>query len=325
MKSHFTRCLVAAALITGTVNVANAENYPDPRQTLNIIVPFGSGGVSDAIARILAEKFKAVWGTSAVVQNKPGGEFMVGAAALANAKKDGYTMGIITMGLVQNQIIKPQQPVNPFKAFSPIGMIAKTPLVLVVSKNSPYKTFKELQQVSAKNPGSLQFSSCCTAMWFSIEMLKHNAGLAGQHIPYKGSAPSVTAVASGETAYTVDTPLATQPFLGKGGKLHALAVLSRQRLPSLPDVPDLGEVGVSGKWELNTWYALAFPANTPVAIIDKANAALNKILAMPDVQQQFAHFVIQPDPMTPAQVSKQMHSDYDWYSDLIKQNHLHLF
>lgn len=323
MKGTIVRMAMAAAalcMVTAT-NAALADKYPERGHTMTIVVPFGPGGAADAMARTLAEKFAEQWGVTAVVDNKPGGEFIVGAAAVANAKPDGYTMGLMTLGFVQNQIVRPAQRYNPMKDFTPIGLVGRSPLALVVNANSPIKTFKDLQDLSAKNPQSLTFSSCCTAMLFSVEMLKRNAKLEGMHVPYKGSVPSVNAVLGNETVYTIDTVYSVKEFV-TAGKLRALAVTSRERVPAMPKVPSLTEAGVPGTFEMDTWYMLTFPNGTPPAIVTEANATLNKILAMPDVQAKFERFVVKPTPSTPDDVAKLMRTDYDRYAKLAKDNQL---
>ncbi|ETF02340.1 hypothetical protein W822_12285 [Advenella kashmirensis W13003] len=322
MKSKLLSNTICALLLAVTPHIAMADAYPEQGKTLSIVVPFGPGGAADSIARLLAEKLQKKWKVNTVVENKPGGEFMVGAGAVANAKPDGYTMGLFTMGIIQSLIIRPKQQYDPFKDFAPIGMVGKTPLLLLVKGNSPIKTFKDLQHIATEKPESLQFSSCCTAMLFAVEMLKKDADLAGEHIPYKGSSPSVMAVISGDTSFTVDTPMAARSFLGSDGRLRALAVMWRERVPNLKDIPDLNEVGVPGKWELDTWYAMTFPRNTPTAIVTKANQELNEILAMPDVQKKLEEFYIYADPMSADDLAKRMKSDFERYSILVKENNL---
>ncbi|WP_171020391.1 tripartite tricarboxylate transporter substrate-binding protein [Cupriavidus sp. 2SB] len=308
-------------LLSASATTVLAQKYPERGRTVSMVVPFGPGGASDAMARTLAEKFAEQWGVTAVVENKPGGEFMVGAAALANAKPDGYTMGLLTLGFVQNQIVKPSQRYNPMKDFTPIGMVARTPLALVVNAKSPIKSFKDLQEISKSDPKSLNFSSCCTAMLFSIEMLKKSAALEGTHIPYKGSVPSVNAVLGGDTVYTVDTVFSVKEFVA-AGKLRALVVTSRERVGALPDVPNLSEVGVPGTFETDTWYFLAFPNGTPQEMVVTANATLNKILNMPDVKEKFARFIVKPSPSSPGDVASLMRTDFDRYARLAKENNM---
>ncbi|WP_172642793.1 Bug family tripartite tricarboxylate transporter substrate binding protein [Advenella kashmirensis] len=303
------------------ISPAWAENYPEPGRTLTMVVPFGPGGASDAIGRALAQKFSEQWKVNTVVENKPGGEFMVGAAALATAKPDGYTMGLLTLGYVQNQIVKPSQRYNPMTDFETIGLVGSTPLALVVNGKSDISSFKDLQKRSAEDPASLTFSSCCTAMLFSVEMLKRNAGLAGAYIPYKGSVPSVNAVLGGDTVYTIDTAYSVKEFV-KVGKLRALAVTMRDRIDAMPDVPNLTEVGVPGTFEMDTWYYLAFPKETPSESIEKANETLRKILSMPDIKKKFEQFVAIPTSSTPAEATKKMRYDFDRYSKLARENQL---
>ena len=140
--SQVVRAAILGIVMGTLAGTALADKYPEKGRTISLVLPFGPGGASDAMARTLAEKFAEQWGVTTVVENKPGGDFMIGAAALANAKPDGYTMGLLTLGFVQNQIVKPSHRYNPMKDFTPIGMVGRTPLALVVNSKSPIKTFK---------------------------------------------------------------------------------------------------------------------------------------------------------------------------------------
>jgi tripartite-type tricarboxylate transporter receptor subunit TctC len=321
VKRVFKKLIAGAMLLFLTVaGNAWSEDFPARGRTVSIVIPFGPGGASDLIARTLAEKLSEVWGVTTVVENKPGGDFMIAASAVANAKKDGYTIGLMTLGLIQNRTFQPQR-IDPFKDFAPIGLVARSPFVLVVNSNSPVKSLKDLQEASKATPDSLTFSSCCTAVLFSVEMLKSNAQLRGLAIPYNGSAPSVNAVLAGETSYTVDTALSVKEFIASG-KLRGLAVLSRSRLPFVPNVPSLTEAGVPGTFEMDTWYSLVYPAGVPTEIVNAANAALVKVLQMPDVKTRFENFAVIPEASTPHQLSELMQKDFERYQKLVKDNNL---
>lgn len=321
MKSVVMKSVAVAMSLGVLGGVAHAQDYPDRNQTLTIVVSFPPGGASDAIMRTLGEKFREEWGINTVVENRPGGELMVAANAIASAPKTGYTMGLMTGDMVLNQIIYPNQQVNPFKAFTPVGLIATTANVLVVPANSPIKSFKDLQDASKRNPNALNYSSCCASIRFAAEMLKKHTGVAGAHIPFKGSAPSVQATAAGQTDWTLDTGLSTKPLI-EGGRLRALAVTTRERQSFLPDVPGLAEIGVSGGFELVGWFSMVMPAGTPPGVVATANRTLNKILAMPDVQKRLSGFYVKPAGGAPEAVTALMNSDFERYSRLAKESNL---
>lgn len=309
--------LLAGIALMGQLTDVRAADYPVKGKTLSVVVPFPPGGASDLIGRLVAQKLGEMWGVNTVVENRAGGESMIGAAAVANAKKDGYHMGLFTLDFVLNRIVQSSMPYDAARDFTPVGQLAQSPLVLVVNGNSPVKTFSDLQSTSKKKPDALSYSSCCSVMLFSTEILKTSTGLKGTHIPYKGSAPSVLAVVAGETDYAIDTPLSVKSFVDSG-KLRALAVTSRSRAPAFPQVQSLGEIGVPGTFELGTWWGILMPAGVPKDVVDKTNQALQKIMDMHDVKQKLAELGLQSAWSSPQAFAKLMESDFQRYTDVAK-------
>lgn len=320
MKKLF-RVVALTSLMTVTCGAAKATEFPEKGRLMTMVVSFPPGGVADMIGRTLAQEFTNIWGVNAVVENRPGGDFMIGAAAIANARKDGYTMGVNTIGFALNGIVRPGQRYNPIRDFAPVGFIANSPLVVAVKADSPYQSFAQLQAAAEKTSGKLTYSSCCTAMQFAAEMLKSTARLPATQIRYKGSAPAVLAAMSGETDFTVDTPGAIAPFV-RSGKLRALAVTARSRFPLLPGTPHLDELGVPGTFEIGTWYSLVYPAGTPSDVIAKANHALKQVLEKPEVRQRFSEYGVEPRYSTPETLAEIELSDYKRYEKLAKDNGL---
>ncbi|WP_137925056.1 tripartite tricarboxylate transporter substrate-binding protein [Cupriavidus sp. 2SB] len=314
---RFAVWLLAGIAFFAQVNGAQATDFPVRGRTLSVVVPFPPGGASDLIGRLVAQKLGELWGVSVVVENRAGGESMIGAAAVANAKKDGYYMGLFTLDFVLNRIVQSAMPYDAARDFTAVGQLAQSPLVLVVNGSSPIKSFADLQSTSRKKPDALSYSSCCSVMLFSTEILKTSTGLKGMHIPYKGSAPSVLAVVAGETDYAIDTPLSVKSFVDSG-KLRALAVTSRNRAPAFPQVQSLGEIGVPGTYELGTWWGILMPAGVPKDVVDKTNQALQKIMGMPDVKQKLAELGLQSAWSSPQAFATLMESDYQRYTEVAK-------
>jgi tripartite-type tricarboxylate transporter receptor subunit TctC len=269
-------------------------------RSLRIVVPFTPGGSTDILARALAPKLALALGQPVVIDNKPGAGGSLGAAEAAKAEPDGQTllMGHIgTLGV--NPSMYPKLPYDPLKSFVPVAYVARVPNVLVVSAASPLRSLKDLVEAARARPGQLTYSSGGngSAAHITFESLKLRTKIFMLHIPYRGTAPSVTDVLGGQVDCTFTGAPAVVPHV-KSGRLRALAVSSPQRLAVLPDVPTVAESGYPG-FEADQWYGLVAPAGTPAAVVARLNAEVNKALALPDVAQQLAVEGATPMPGPP--------------------------
>jgi tripartite-type tricarboxylate transporter receptor subunit TctC len=268
---------------------------------LRIIVPFTPGGSTDILARAIAPKLGAALSQNVVVENRPGAGGSLGAAEAAKSEPDGSTLLMGHIGtLAVNPSIYPKLPYDPVKSFVPVAYVARVPNVLAVSVASPIKTLKDLVEAARARPGALSYSSGGngSAAHITFEYLKLKAGLFMLHIPYRGTAASVTDVIAGQVSCTFTGAPAVLPLV-RSGRLRALAVSSSQRLSVAPEVPTVAESGYPG-FEADQWYGLVAPAGTPPALVARLNAEVNKALAMPDVAQQLAVEGAVAVPGTPA-------------------------
>ena len=268
---------------------------------LRIIVPFTPGGSTDILARAIAPKLGAALGQNVIVENRPGAGGSLGAAEAAKSEPDGSTLLMGHIGtLAVNPSIYPKLPYDPVKSFVPVAYVARVPNVLAVSVASPIKTLKDLVEAARARPGALSYSSGGngSAAHITFEYLKLKAGLFMLHIPYRGTAASVTDVIAGQVSCTFTGAPAVLPLV-RSGRLRALAVSSSQRLSVAPEVPTVAESGYPG-FEADQWYGLVAPAGTPPALVGRLNAEVNKALAMPDVAQQLAVEGAVAVPGTPA-------------------------
>ncbi len=290
-------------LVTGLAAVATPAVRAQATRPLRLIVPFTPGGSTDILARALAPKLGAALGQNVVVDNKPGAGGSLGAAEAAKAEPDGHTllMGHIDT-LAVNPAIYPKLAYDPLKSFVPVAWVARVPNVLVVPAASPARSFKEFVELSKSRPGHFSFSSGGngSAAHITFELLKLRTKIFMLHIPYRGTAPSVTDLIAGQVDATFTGAPAVLPHV-KSGRLRALAVSSAQRIPPLPDVPTVAESGVPGTagFEADQWYGLVAPAGTPAARVAQLNAEVNKALALPEVAQQLAVEGAVPTPATP--------------------------
>ena len=288
--------LAGAGLITAWPLWSRAQQG----KSLRLIVPFTPGGSTDILARALAPRLALALGTQGVVENKPGAGGSLGAAEAARAAPDGNTLLMGHIGtLAVNPAIYPKLAYDPLKSFVPVAYVARVPNVLVVPASAPVRTLKEFVDRARANPGKFSYSSGGngSAAHITFEYLKLRTGIFMLHIPYRGTAPSVTDVLAGQVDATFTGAPAVLPHV-RSGRLRALAVSSPQRMATLPDVPTVAESGFPG-FEADQWYGVVAPAGTPPALVARLNAEINKALALPEVAQQLAVEGAVPVPTTP--------------------------
>ena len=290
------RSLLLATLTAPAMAVAQAPSG----KPIRLIVPFTPGGSTDILARTLAPKLSAALGQNVIIDNKPGAGGSLGAGEAAKGEPDGSVLLMGHIGtLAVNPAVYPKLSYDPLKSFVPVAWVARVPNVLVVPASSPVKTFKEFLDRARAKPGQYTFSSGGngSAAHITFEYLKLRAKVFMLHIPYRGTAPSVTDLIAGNVDVTFTGAPAVLPHI-KSGRLRALAVSSPQRIANLPDVPTVAESGYAD-WEADQWYGVVAPAGTPAAVVARLNAEINKALLLPDVAQQLALEGAVPTPATP--------------------------
>jgi len=297
----FRRALLATAAylaFAGTVHAQDAW----PSRPIKLVVPFAAGGTSDVLARSLAEKLQGVLKQTVIVDNKAGAGGVIGADSVAKAPADGYTilLGTIASHAI-NPALQPKMPYDALKDFAPVDLLGSISNVLLVGAGQPYKTVKDLTAAAKAKPGSVAFASAGqgSSQHMSGELFKLLAGAELTHIPYKGSAPAIQDVIGGQVPMSFETVTVALPHI-QSGKVRALAVTSAKRSPALPDTPTLQEAGVAG-FDVASWQAIYAPAGTPPAIVQRLNAEIEKIVAMPDVKAKFETLGLQHTPNTPAE------------------------
>ena len=279
----------SAAALALTLAAASGWAQAYPNKPIRVIVPFPAGGPVDQTARALGAKLSTALGQPIIIENKGGAGGVLGADAVAKAPADGYTLLFSSAGalsIVPN--IAPSMPYNPQKDLQAVTQALKVPTVLVVSANSKYKTFADLMNFAKANPDKVNYGSAGsgTTTHLEVELLKREAKLSMNHIPYRGAAPGLTDLMGGQVdLMMVDVPVVL-PFI-KAGKLRALAVTSATRIPVLKDVQTTAELGLP-KVEVYNWYGMLAPAHTPPEIINKMYGAVGAALRSPDLKEQFA-------------------------------------
>lgn len=286
---------------------------------LRIVVPFPPGGSTDILARAVGNRLGPVLGQSVLIENKPGAGGSTGAAEAARAEGDGNTLLMGHIGtLAVNPALYPKLAFDPLKSFAPVAWVARVPNILVVSSSSPIKTLKEFIAAVQAKPGRMSYSSGGngSAAHITMEYLKLRAKLFMLHIPYRGTAPSINDLISGQVDATFTGAPVVLPHL-RSGRLRALAVSSSQRLAALPEVPTVAESGFPG-FDADQWYGFVAPASTPAATVAKLNTEINKILRLPEVAQQLATEGAIPMPATPKAYAELIAREIPRWAEVVK-------
>ncbi len=248
-----------------------------PERPVRIVVPFPPGGGTDTITRTLAEALKSELGQPVVVENKPGASTVIGTEFVARSAPDGYTMVMSTFSHAVNPSLMARLPYGP-NALAAVALIGRTPNLLVVNAERPYRTVQDLLAQARANPGKLTYGSFGngSSAHLAGELLKIHAKVDLTHVPYKGSAPALTDLIGGQIDLMVTTPASVVPHI-RSGKLRALAVTSATRFAPFPDLPTLADAGMPG-YQAEAWYGLFTAAGTPPEVIARVNAAVRQAM-----------------------------------------------
>lgn len=300
--------------------IAVAQNYPS--RSIKIIAPFPPGGTSDLLSRIIAQRLGDALGQTIIVENKPGANGTIGFEAAAKSPADGYTLLLATSSIVlNNPFLYKKLPYDWFKDFSPISMVGTASQVLVINPSSPIpiKTINDLVSFAKANPGQINYGAGAkgNTAQLTSEKFKTVAGIDVAHIPYKGNGQATAALVAGEVQFVFSDMAPAIPFI-TSKKLTPLAVTSLQRSISLPDVPTMVELGFPG-FEAVVWWALVAQKGTPESIIQKINAALEKVMSSADVKESYFKLGVTPLYSAPAKVNEITRKDLKAAGDQIKK------
>ena len=283
------RTFVTAAAATLAAPMLHAQTLPSG--PVRIVVGFPPGGGTDALARVVGQKLATMWNLSVVIENKAGAAGVIAADYVSKQPGDGNTL---LMAHINSHALAPAMGLklnyNAEKDFVPISMVGVTPMLLICNPDQPAKTVKELVALCKANPGKISFASAGggSAQHFALEMFKLRAQIFALHVPYRGSAPALTDLIGGQVNYCFETMTSATPFV-KSGKVVALAQTRLKRAKSYPNVPTMAESGFPG-FEATVWYGLMGPGKMPPAMAQRMNEDVNKVLAMPDVQEKMEQY-----------------------------------
>jgi tripartite-type tricarboxylate transporter receptor subunit TctC len=283
------RTLIAATAATLAAPMVRAQSLP--KGPVRIIVGFPPGGGTDALARVVAQKLQTMWGLSIVIENKAGAAGVIAADFVSKQAPDGNTL---LMAHINSHALAPalgtRLNYDAERDFAPISMVGVTPNILICNADQPAKTVTELVELCKRQPGKISFASAGggSAQHFALEMFKLQAGIDALHVPYKGSGPALTDLLGGQVNYCFETMTSATPHI-KSGKAIALAQTRLKRAKGFPGVPTMAESGFAG-FEATVWYGLMAPARMPVGMTQRMNEDVNKVLAMPDVQEKMDQY-----------------------------------
>jgi tripartite-type tricarboxylate transporter receptor subunit TctC len=304
-------CLLAAGLAAP----AAAQDYPT--QTIKLISSFGAGGGSDIIGRMIAQRMQEKLGQPVVVENRPGAGGLLGNEAVANAPKDGYTLGVQTAGQIITPVMTKVVRFDAVDSFDWIGQIAVAGLLIVVRPDYPHQDIKSLVAAAKANPGKIVFGSpgFGATQHLSAELFKQVAGVDMLHVPYRTTPEALTALLSKNTDVLFDTMTA---LLGQvqSGQLRALAITGKDRDPAAPNIPTASESGVVPNYDVTTWYGLYGPKGIPKPVITKLNKTLNEILEEPATRERLSKTGVIVKSSTPEAWHQFMIAEYKKWAEV---------
>jgi tripartite-type tricarboxylate transporter receptor subunit TctC len=324
MKKLLARALslvsmVALVPVWALPLAATAQTWPN--KPIRLVVPFPAGGATDIISRTVAQKLSVALGQQVVVDNKPGAGGSIGADIVAKAAPDGYTILLSTSSTHSiGPALNPKLPYDAFKDFVPVAHVANAPSVLVVGKDFPATSAKELVALIKKNPGKYNFGSSGIGTYphLSAEMFKWRAGgLFVVHIPYRGTGLVITDLVAGQIAFLMDSAVSAQSHI-KDGKVRALAMSGSQRSASMPGVPTFTELGIAGM-EFGNWFGVFVTAGTAPEVVQRLNTELNSIVRSADVMERFDKLAADPVGSTPQQFGKTVRDEFENWKALIQR------
>jgi len=319
--------LAGAAALAAGVPEAGAQS-PYASQPVHILVGYAAGGGVDIVARLLQEPMKSALGQPIVIENRTGASAMLATGAVAKAQPDGYTLLACASGevAINHFLFKERMSYDPAKELVPIALIGIVPCVVVVAAATPVHNPKELIDYARANSGKLSFSSSGIGnpQQLAGELMNSMAGIQVLHVPYRGSAPAVTDVATGAVTMSFSSLAAALPLIS-AGNLRAVAVTSRERMPQLPDVAPLSEgaPGLAG-YELLNWFAMFGTAGTPPEIVERLNGIVNTALKDPAIADKLLPQGIVPKPMKVAEFKAFVDSERTKFGKIVEQANIKL-
>jgi tripartite-type tricarboxylate transporter receptor subunit TctC len=322
LATAFSSAVLLAFLLAAPMASAETATWPD--KPVRTVVPFPPGGAADIFARLVGQKYTELWGgeQAVVIDNRAGAGGVIGSDVAAKSPADGYTLLMVTVGHALNSYVYTKLPYDTKKDFTPIGVIANLPSLVIVAPSSPSATLKDFMARAKANPGKVTFASsgAGTTSHVGAALMESMGGVDRVHVPYKGAAPALQDVMGERVDMSVDIILSSLPLV-QSGKLKALAVTSPKRSPLLPNMPTVTEAGLPG-YDFMSWYVLVAPAGTPAPILEKLNEDLRKIAAMPDVHARIEGMGGVVASTSLKEVRDQLNGEFDRWARVARERNI---
>ena len=311
-----SKTLVLIAAILALASSAMAQTTY-PTRPVRIVIPYPPGGSNDVMGRLVGQKLRELLGVTTIIDNRGGGNGIIGTDAVARAAPDGQT---ILIASINSHLLTPllgKTPYHPIDSFAPVGTIDSSDYVMVVSPTLPANSLQEFIALAKAKPGQLNYGSSAVNILVTTALFTERAGIKLLHVPYKGAGDLMADLMSGRVHMFMSTPGSLLSHI-KSGKLKVLATTAPTRIPVLPGVPTFAESGMNN-FDVRNLRGMLLPPGTPKPIVDRLSAELGKILAMPDTKQQMAAAGISPYFLTPDQFTARMKSDYAMFGQVLKR------
>jgi tripartite-type tricarboxylate transporter receptor subunit TctC len=315
LRGRLTGALLVLCAVFAIAAPAVAQQaYPN--RTIRLITPYAAGGTTDVLSRLIGPKLTERWNEAVVVDNRPGGNTIIGTEAVARAAPDGYTLLLASIDHILTPLLQ-QTPYDAIKSFAPVARVASSGLVLVVHPSLPANDAKELIALAKSRPGQLNFATTGRGgiTHLAGALFNRTAGTQIQDIPYKGGGPALSAVIAGEVQMYFSPPIIALPHV-KSGRLRTIAITSPSRSSAMPQVPTFMESGLAN-FQVQSWFGIFAPAATPRPVVDALSMEMARILAMPDVKERFAGLGIEPFVSTPDQFGGWVNAETAKWAEII--------
>ncbi len=315
ISAALTQLLIVGALVFFSGSAVSQQPYPN--KPIRFIIPFAPGGSTSILARLVGERLSESWGQQVLVDNRPGGNTVIGTEALVRSPPDGYSILLITTSHVTYPLLLPT-PYDPIKDFAAVATLGISEYMLALNPSVPANNLQEFIAYAKSKPGQLNFSTAGSGGldYLAGELFNILAGVKMQHVPYKGAAPAITDLVGGQVQLSFALPINVLNFV-KAGKIKAIAISGKIRMEAVPQMPTFAEAGMPS-FEISVWFGLLAPAGTPKEIIDKLSTEIAKIIAIPDVKEKLASLGMNPFTSTPEQFTSLIKADSAKYAKVIK-------
>jgi tripartite-type tricarboxylate transporter receptor subunit TctC len=309
--------LLVATLVSALCGAAQAQGYPS--KPIRILVGFAPGGAMDIVARAVGQKVSESVGQPAIVDNKPGAGSNIAIRALIESPPDGYTVMLVANGLAANPALYQPVPFDPERDVVPVALVARLPVVIAANAKSDITSLAKLVEAAKARPGTVLYASPGNGSTphLAVELFARAAGIALQHVPYKGGAPAISDVLGGQLPLVAVNAIEVLPHV-KAGRLKVLAALSAERVATLPDTPTIAESGYRG-FEASVWHAFIAPRGTPPAAVERLSNEVRKALASPEVKERLAALGAEVSPAGPDELGALIRMERERYGKLIRE------